>query len=75
MPVSILYCPHCGRPMSLPPGAAPVSLECPHCRHVFSLNLTHGPRGVLPPRPYGDGSADSTLKTRLLARLGKLFSS
>jgi TM2 domain-containing membrane protein YozV len=65
----MLYCPRCGKPMNLSGGVIPTSLECPHCRHVFSVNLPRGERGVPPPLPYGAWGADVSPHSRLVAGL------
>lgn len=71
---NILYCPSCGKPMSVPPGPVSESLECPHCRHIFGANIPVA-RPVGPPRPPIPGApwGEVSPKSRLLAGLLGVF--
>lgn len=33
----IANCPQCSGPMRVPPGGEGKRIQCPHCRHVFTL--------------------------------------
>ncbi|GMU21760.1 MAG: hypothetical protein AMXMBFR13_18490 [Phycisphaerae bacterium] len=70
---TILYCPACGRPMTVP-APLPPHLQCPHCSHLFTPKVPATPQASPVPagyaRPVREGVSP---KSRLLAGLLGVF--
>jgi len=44
-------CPHCSKPLGLPPTVAGKTVKCPNCKHPFAAPKGRAPVGAAVPRP------------------------